>query len=115
MNPTRHSSGRQPVRHGRTAPQPVRHGEPSTPDPVTQNPPVSASVPVEPVKPVQPVRTVPEQPKPPVRQTLHACVRCGHKLRGAFCGECGYNHVANPVCLLRSVDPERLQISVKKN
>lgn len=117
MNPKRHSSGRQPVRHGRTSPQPMRHGEQPTPDLPTETPPVTSSAPVEPVKPVKPVKpvnVVPEQPKPVVRQTLRACVRCGSKLKGAFCGECGYNHTANPVCLLRSVDPERLQISVKK-
>lgn len=114
MNPKRHSSGRQPVRHGRTSPQPMRHGEQPTPDLPTETPPVTSSAPVEPVKPVKPVNVVPEQPKPVVRQTLRACVRCGSKLKGAFCGECGYNHTANPVCLLRSVDPERLQISVKK-
>lgn len=103
MNPKRHSSGREPVRHGRATPQPMRHGEQKMPEPPSFTPPEVV---------VQPV--VPEPPKPVVRQTLRACVRCGRRLKGAFCGECGYNQTANPVCLLRSVDPERLQISVKK-
>ena len=112
MNPKRHSSGREPVRHGRTAPQPMRHGETKMHEPQTVTPPVVTPPPVvqEPPKPKPPV-----QPKPPVRQTLRACVRCGRKLKGAFCGDCGYNQTADPVCLLRFVDPERLQISVKKN
>lgn len=117
MDPKRHSSGRQPVRHGRTTeqPQPKRHGENPAqkwqqtppPEPVTYAPPEPIPVPTP-----EPVPT--PAPKPQVRQTLRACVRCGHKLVAPFCGECGYNHMGGEICLLRFVDPERLQISRKQ-
>ncbi len=101
MIPKRHDNTRKAVRHGRAPEQmPKRHGE-------------TESAPVTP-PPAQPVNTQPVQPKAPVRQTLRVCLRCGHRLSGPFCGECGYNQTAGNVILLRYVDPERLQIS-KKN
>ncbi len=110
MNPKRHESGRQPVRHGCSAQQPVRHGEAAEPiQPAAPHTPAS-----QPNVTAAPPTPTPEAPKPPVRQTLRTCVRCGHNLTGPFCGECGYNHTGSEVRFLRFVDPERLQISVRK-
>ncbi len=108
MKPKRHESSRQAVRHDRGgATGPVRHGEASE-SPYRE----AAKTAVSPEAVEIPI--VPEAPKPPVRQTLRTCLRCGHNLTGPFCGECGYQ-VSTDVCLLRFVDPERLQVSVRKN
>ncbi len=115
MNPKRHESGRQPVRHGRVDPTPVRHGETAAQAPVHTPPVTPRPAYKPPVEPTPAPQTPPVAPKPPVRQTLRTCVRCGRNLTGPFCGECGYNHIANELCLLRFVEPETLQITTRRN